>query len=161
MKTIPLVLGCLLFSATSALAEDCSRWSAGLQPDEGGDVMMASVCADGRPDDLLIITCGGEGKLGLRLVPSVADGFPPGDDMEYHSAFSFSDGTASADIDLRFEAMDAVMAARPNRDSDLVRLLKAKGPLTVTDLAGVLPTYTFPLAGSTKAIGKVERACYN
>lgn len=161
MKTIPLMLGCLLVSASAALAEDCSRWSAGLSTEEEGVVMVASVCADGRPDDVLIITCGGEGKLGLRLLSSVEGTFPPGDNMEYHSAFSFSDGTDKAEIDLRYEAMDGAMTATPNRDSDLVRLLKAKGPLTVTDLSGVLPTSTFPLAGSTKAIGKVEGACYN
>ena len=160
MRTIGMILVSLALAAP-ALAEDCGSWSAGLQEEEEGTTMVASVCAAGHPDDLLIVTCGGEGKLGLRLVPSVGDGFPPGGAMDYHSAFSFADGAASAMIDMHYEAMDGVMAARPDRDSDLVRLLKAKGPLTVTDLSGALPTYTFPLAGSTKAIGKVERACYN
>jgi hypothetical protein len=56
---------------------------------------------------------------------------------------------------------DDVTAARPSRDGDLVRVLKSAGPLSVTDKAGVLLPATFSLKGSSKAIGKVERACYS
>ena len=45
-------------------------------------------------------------------------------------------------------------------DSDIVRILKSAGPLTVTDTSGVLPAATFTLKGSSRAIGMVERACY-
>ena len=144
-----------------ARAADCDAWKAGIEPDEGGPAMIASICAADRPDDLLLITCGGEGKLGLRLVPAAGDDFPPGDDMNYKSAFVFASGPLSVEATLRYEAMDGIMAATPHRDSDLVRLLKSAGPLTVTDKAGVLPPATFSLKGSSKAIGKVERACYS
>jgi len=152
-----------LFAAVTApaLAGDCGAWTAGMSEEEGGPTMVASVCGTNRPDDVLNITCGGEGKLGLRLVPSIGDDYPPGGNMEYQAPFVFSDGTTSAEITLQFEAMDAVMAATPNRDSDIVRLLKSKGPLTVTDKTGVLPSVTFELKGSSKAIGKVENACYS
>lgn len=147
--------------ATPALAGDCEAWKAGVEQDEGGPTMTASVCAANRPDDLLLITCGGEDKIGLRLVPAVADDFPPHGDMNYKAPFVFSNGSLSAEITLRYEAMDGVMAGTPRRDSELVRILKSAGPLTVTDKTGVLPATTFELKGSSKAIGKVERACYS
>lgn len=160
MKTLCLT-ALLVAAAAPALAADCGAWTAGMSEEEGGPTMVASICGSDRPDDMLLITCGGEGKLGLRLVPSIAGDYPPGGNMEYQAPFVFSDGTTSAEITLQFEAMDAVMVANPNRDSDIVRLLKSKGPLTVTDKTGVLPPVTFELKGSTKAIGKVENACYS
>ncbi|WP_370675243.1 hypothetical protein [Pleomorphomonas sp. PLEO] len=147
--------------ATPALAGDCQAWKAGIQQDEGGPTMTASICSTDRPDDVLLITCGGEDKIGLRFVPAVGDDFPPHGDMNYRSPFVFASGQLSAEITLRYEAMDGVMAATPRRDSALVRLLKSTEPLTVTDKTGVLPTATFQLKGSSKAIGKVERACYS
>ena len=147
--------------ATPTLAAECGAWTAGVEPDEGGPTMIASVCAAGRPDDLLLITCGGEDKIGLRLVPSVGDDFPPGGDMTYQAAFVFTSGPLSAEVTLHYEAMDGIMAATPRRDSALVGILKSAGPLTVTDKTGVLPTATFTLKGSSKAISKVERACYS
>ncbi len=147
--------------ATPAWAGDCEAWKAGLEQEEEGMMMTASICATDRPDDLLLITCGGEDKIGLRLVPAVGDDFPPHGDMNYKAPFVFSNGSLSAEIILRYEAMDGVMAGTPRRDSELVRILKSAGPLTVTDKTGVLPATTFELKGSSKAIGKVERACYS
>ncbi|MCM5559005.1 hypothetical protein [Pleomorphomonas sp. JP5] len=147
--------------AAPALAGDCDSWKAGLEQEEEGMMMTASICAIERPDDMLLITCGGEGKLGLRFVPALNDDFPPGGDMNYRSAFVFTSGSLSAEVALRYEAMDGVLAATPRRDSDLVRILKSAGPLSVTDKAGILPKATFTLKGSSNAIGKVERACYS
>ncbi|MBS1164363.1 MAG: hypothetical protein H6R00_388 [Proteobacteria bacterium] len=147
--------------ATPALAGDCGAWKASIEQDEGGPTMTASICSSDRPDDVLLITCGGEDKIGLRLVPAVGDDFPPHGDMNYKAPFVFSSGLLSAEVTLHYEAMDGVMAATPRRDSELVRILKSEGPLTVTDKTGTLPAATFQLKGSSKAIGKVERACYS
>ena len=147
--------------ATPALAGDCDAWKAAVEQDEGGPTMTASICATNRPDDALLITCGGEDKIGLRLVPATSDNFPPGGDMNYQATFVFASGSLSDEATLHYEAMDGVMVTTPRRDSALVRILKSPGPLTVTDKTGVLPTVTFELKGSSKAIGKVERACYS
>lgn len=147
--------------AGPALAGDCDSWKAGLEQEEEGMMMTASICAIDRPDDMLLIGCGGEGKLGLRFVPAMNDDFPPGGDMNYRSAFVFTSGSLTAEVVLRYEAMDGVLAATPHRDSDLAHILKSAGPLNVTDKVGVLPKATFTLKGASKAIGKVERACYN
>jgi hypothetical protein len=147
--------------ATPALAGDCEAWKAGLSQEEEGMMMTASICAADRPDDLLLITCGGEEKLGLRFLPATGDDFPPKGDMNYRASFVFASGELSAEISLRYEAMDGAMTATPRRNSDLVRVLKSAGPLTITDKTGVLPTETFDLKGSSKAIGKVEKACYS
>jgi hypothetical protein len=147
--------------ATPALAGDCDAWKADIEPDEGGPAMIASICAINRPDDLLLVTCGGEDKIGIRLVPATGDDFPPGGDMNYQATFVFTSGSLSEQAILHYEAMDGVMVATPRRDSALVRILKSPGPLTITDKTGVLPTTTFELKGSSKAIGKVERACYS
>lgn len=146
---------------TPALAGECEAWTAGLEPDEGGMMMTASICATDRPDDLLLITCGGEDKIGLRFLPTTSDDFPPRGDMDHKSVVVFTSGQLSAEITLRYEAMDGAMTATPRRDSELVRVLKSAGPLTVTDRAGLLSPTTFTLKGSSKAIGKVERACYS
>jgi hypothetical protein len=45
-----------LLAAARALATDCHAWRAGIEPDEGGPAMVASICAADRPDDLLPIT---------------------------------------------------------------------------------------------------------
>lgn len=153
--------GLVVALATPALAGDCDAWKAAVEQDEGGPTMTASICATNRPGDVLLITCGGEGKIGLRFVPAAADDFPPGGNMNYRASFVFSSGLLSAEITLRFEAMDGVMAATPRRDSEVVRILKSEGPLTITDKTGVLPAASFELKGSSKAIGKVERACYS
>lgn len=147
--------------ATPALAGDCEAWKAGLEQEEEGMMMTASICATDRPDDLLLITCGGEDKLGLRFLPTTGDDFPPKGDMNYRASFIFASGALSAEVTLRYEAMDGALTATPRRDSDLIRVLKSSGWLTVTDKAGVLPKATFTLKGSSAAIGKVERACYS
>lgn len=147
--------------ATPVLAGDCQTWKAGLEQDEGGPMMTASICATNRPDDVLQMTCGGEDKIGLRFLPATGDDFPPKGDMNYRASFVFASGALSAEVTLRYEAMDGAMTATPRRDSDLVRILKSSGALTITDKTGVLPTATFELKGSSKAIGKVERACYS
>lgn len=147
--------------AAPAMAGDCDRWKAGMEQDEGGPTMTASICATNRPDDVLLITCGGEDKIGLRFVPATADDFPPHGDMNYTAPFIFTSGSSSAEVTLRFEAMDGVMAATPRRDSEIAKMLKSAGPLTITDKTGVLPAAIFELKGSSKAIEKVERACYS
>ena len=144
-----------------ALAGDCEAWKAAIEQDEGGPAMIASICATNRPDDVLLITCGGEDKIGLRFVPAVGDDFPPHGDMNYKAPFIFTSGPLSTEITLSYEAMDGVMTATPSREGELVRILKSAGPLTVADKTGVLPAATFQLKGSSKAIGKVERACYS
>lgn len=158
-----LAIASVVILATPALAGQCDAWTAGLEPDEGGPTMTASVCEANRPDDLLLITCGGEDKIGLKLLSTAGAGadFPPHDDMDYRSSFVFASGPLRAEVTLRYEAMDGAMTATPRRDSDLVRILKSAGPLTVTDKAGLLPAATFALKGSSKAIGRVERACYS
>ncbi|WP_251727163.1 hypothetical protein [Pleomorphomonas sp. NRK KF1] len=147
--------------ATPALADDCDAWKAGIEQDEGGPAMTASICAADRPDDLLLITCGGENKLGLRFLPMTGDEYPPGGDMNHESKFVFASETLSAKVTLRYEAMDGAMTATPRRDSELVSVLKASGPMTVTDATGILPAATFSLKGSSRAIGRVERACHD
>lgn len=145
--------------ATPALAADCQAWKAAVEQDEGGPAMMASICASNRPDDVLLITCDDTETLSLRFLPMTGDEFPPGGDMNHKSSFAFTSGPLRAEIILHHEAMDGAMTATPRRDSDIVRILKSAGPLTVTDKSGALPAATFTLKGSSRAIGMVERAC--
>lgn len=158
MKTLGIVVVAALLAAP-ALAGDCETWKAAIEPDEGGPAMIASICASDRPDDVLLVSCWSEDQIGLRFLPMTGDEFPPGGDMNYESAFVFANGALSAEVALRYEAMDGALTATPSRDSDLIRILKSAGWLTVTDKTGVLPTATFTLKGSSAAIGKVERAC--
>lgn len=160
MRTRGMVVVATLL-ATPALAGDCDTWKAGIEQDEGGPTMIASICAANRPDDVLLVSCWSEKELGLRFLPMTGDDFPPGGDMNYESTFIFASGLLSAEVSLHYEAMDGALTATPRHDSELVRILESKGPLTVTDKTGVLPAATFILAGSSAAIGKVERACHD
>jgi hypothetical protein len=160
MKTICMAALVALLAAP-ALAGECGAWKAGIDMDEGGPTMVASICAAGQPEAWLSVTCGGKGKVGLRFEPATGDDFPPGGDLNYRPTLVFSSGPLKAEISVRYEAMDGALAARPNRDSDLVRVLKSAGPLAVADKAGRLPIATFSLKGSSQAIGKVERACHS
>lgn len=150
-----------VLAATPAFAGSCGLWKAGMEQDEGGAMMVASICATNRPDDVLLVTCGGEGKLGLRFLPATGEDFPPDGNMDYRAPFVFSSGSVSEEISLRLEAMDGALTATPRRDSIVVRMLKSQGPLSLTDKTGLLPSAIFELNGSSKAIEKVERACYS
>lgn len=48
--------------AAPALAGECDAWKAGIDMDEGGPTMVASICAAGRPEAWLSVTCGGEAR---------------------------------------------------------------------------------------------------
>lgn len=155
------IAGFVAALATPAFAGECDAWQARIEQDEGGAMMTASICATNRPDDVLLVTCGGEGKLGLRFLPATGEDFPPGGNMDYRASFVFTSGPLSAELTLRLEAMDGAMTATPRRDSDIARILKSEGPLAITDRKGVLPAAIFGLKGSSRAIEKVERACYS
>lgn len=148
-------------AVSPAFAGSCEKWKAGQDETEEGPTMLASVCAAGHPDDLLNISCGGEGKLRLAYVTSAGDDYPPDGNMEYKAKFEFAAGDQKAVVELGYEAMDGIMVASPSRNDPVFALLKGSGPVTLTDLTGHLPALSFGLAGSSAAIRMVENGCYD
>jgi hypothetical protein len=164
MKLCPfLALGvaAILAGPMPVLAASCEIWTAGQSLEEEGTTMLASVCAMAHHDDVLNISCGGEGRLRLTYLPSVGDDFPPGGNMNYKAIFEFRAGDKVAMETLRYQAMDGALVARPFRDSDIIALLKGMTPVKVTDITGRLNPRTFGVKASLAAIGKVEKGCYN
>lgn len=151
----------LFMCLSPAFAGTCETWAASRSVEEEGPTLTASVCALGHHDDVLNVSCGGEGKLRLTYVPAVGDDYPPGGDMNYKAIFEFHAGQRIAMVTLRYEAMDGILAAHLFRNNDVFELLKGMSPVTVTDTTGHIGRRTFGVRNSAFAIGKIERGCYN
>lgn len=150
----------LLMSATPAFAEDCKSWTAQMEEDEGGPVMMAHICKrvpKGTHD--LIITCGGEDTLAVRYLAITGDNFPP-NDGDYSTDLEISAGQETFTQQAQFEAMDGALATSVKRGA-FVEVLGANQELLVQDLnsKGKVPETTFTLKGAKKALAKLVKTC--
>jgi hypothetical protein len=158
MRRIPaeLVLAFFLPAALPvafpAYAASCA-WSAKMEEDEGGSVMMASVCSGPQGDAHLMLAC--FGKPVLSYDPGAAGGqLEPGVSAD----FTFKAGGKSLTKKLELEAMYNYFTTELSGPADpLLALLRGKGEVMVSaDKYGVA---SFPLKGSGAAIGKVLAEC--
>ena len=150
MKTALAAL--ILALTTTAHAASCS-WSAKMEEDEGGSVMMASVCGGAKGDAHLMLACFGKpvlsydlGAAGGQLEPGIS------------GSFTFKAGDKSVTKKLELEAMYNYFTAELSGSADpLLSLLRGKGEVTVS--ADKYGAASFPLKGSGAAIGKVLAEC--
>ena len=144
-------MGASLLTALPAHAAYCS-WSAKMEEDEGGSVLTASVCGGSKSDAHLMLACFGKpvlsydlGAAGQQLEPGIS------------GSFTFKGGDKSVTRKLDLEAMYNYFTIELSKDDPLLALLRAKGDVTVTsDKYG---ENSFPLAGSSAAIGQVLAQC--
>ena len=134
-----------------AFAAPCG-WTAKMEEDEGGSVLTASVCGGPKADANLMLACFGKpilsydlGASGQELEPGVSGSF----------VFKADGKAVTKKLDL--EAMYNYFTVQLESADPLLALLRAKGEVTVTsDKYG---ENSFPLAGSSAAIGKVLAQC--
>lgn len=156
MRTMPIMLAAMFSAgiaaqAVPAAAKTCG-WSATMEQDEGGSVMMASVCGGAKQDANLSLTCAGQPTLSYDLGPS-------GPEVESGAtgSFTFDADGRSVTKKLQLEEMYNEFTVYLTPSDPLLTLLQGKGDVTVSS-----PKYgknSFPLTGSSKAIRKVLANC--
>jgi hypothetical protein len=138
-------------AAQPAFAAPCG-WTAKMEQDEGGSVMMAWVCGGPKADAQLMLTCLGKptlsydlGAAGQQLEPGIS------------ASFVFKAGGKAVTRKLDLEAMYNYFTVQLESADPLLALLRSKGEITVA--SGKYGENSFPLAGSSAAIGKVLAQC--
>lgn len=162
MRLVSIAFLCLF--GTSALAGECDRWTAGMQEDEVGPLMTASICApasSSNPDfrHELFIQCAGQGNLWMRYIPFVEEGYPPGGDQGYETKLEFSLDQQIFAEPARYEDMDGAMAMDTMVDAPLIGALMKQKQLVVSDAGDKVPSTTFTLDGAREALETLIRAC--
>ena len=140
-----------LQAAQSAFAAPCA-WTAKMEEDEGGSVLMASVCGGPKADANLMLACFDKPVLSYDL-GAAGQVLEPG----ISGSFVFKAGGNAVTRKLDLEAMYNYFTVQLESADPLLALLRAKGEVTVTsDKYG---ENSFSLAGSSSAIGKVLAQC--
>lgn len=156
-----LILISILAAPSVALAEDCSRWNAKMEDDEGGRVMTASICSlPPREQHSLSLTCG-DGSFLLRWFPPEGlEGYPPGGgEEEFETSVTIAADNTAQKLAAQFSPYDGAMEMQWQRADPLTNALKSGSSMTLTPENPVLPAVQFSLRGSGAAIARVERAC--
>lgn len=137
----------------SALADG---WTAQMEDDEGGQVLVASVDGDpsGNLTPRLEIECAGKQGVMLRYLASSEQG-APGD----KASFLFENESQQVTLDMAYEDMDGAFAAYFGKSAPIIGLLENGPDVTISDSSGNFPADAFSLQASTKAIAKVLKAC--
>ncbi|SDA89138.1 hypothetical protein [Mesorhizobium qingshengii] len=141
-----------LQAAQPAFAASCSSWSAKMEEDEGGKVLTASVCGGPKGDAHLMLTCFDTpvlsydlGASGQQLEPGIS------------GSFDFKADGKTVTKTLQLEAMYNYFTVDLARADPLLDLLRSKGAVSVS--AAKYGQGSFPLKGSSAAIGKVLAQC--
>jgi hypothetical protein len=163
MRLVSTLLFCLLGS--SALAQQCDRWTASMEEDEGGPSMMASICAHASASTPeaqhdLFIQCGSKDSLSIRYMPFADESYPPGGNEEYKTKMTFSLGRETFTLDAHYEAMDGAMVMDTEIDAPFVKALTSGKQFMLSDIGNdTVPVATFTLNGAGKAFEKLIKTC--
>ena len=135
-----------------AFAASCGGWSAEMEEDEGGSVLTASVCGGPKGDARLMLACFDTpvlsydlGATGQQLEPGIS------------GAFDFKADGKTVTKTLQLEAMYNYFTLQLPKADPLLDLLRGKGDVLVS--AAKYGENSFPLKGSSAAIGKVLAQC--
>ena len=141
-----------LQAAQPAFAASC-KWSAKMEEDEGGKVLTASVCGGPKADAHLMLVCFEKPILSYDL-GATGQQSEPGS----NGSFTFKAGDKSITKTLQLEEMYGYFTLELSGPADpLLALFRGKGDVTVS--ADKFGTNSFPLTGSSGAIGKVLAQC--
>jgi hypothetical protein len=141
-----------------ALAGECDHWTAKMEEDEGGSVMMAHICAPaGKASHELYVQCGAPGELSFRYTPVAPKGYPPTDN--YETKLEFSMDQEMFTYPARFEEMDGAIAAYVKIDTPFISVLQTQKEVMLADTNNNAIGATFTLKGSKAALAKVIADC--
>jgi len=154
MRRLLLVIALLLLPAAAFAAED--KWTAQMEEDEGGPVMVASIDGPAVGDVVpsLRMMCAGDEGVNLRFSTS-AESAEPGSEAD----FLFENESTQVTKHMQLEDMDGAFAAYFPPSDPLLALLKTGDQVSVSETAGNYPAQTFPLKGSSKAIAALLKTC--
>ena len=150
MRRLLLLLVATLLPTASLAA----GWTAGMEEDEGGPVMTASVTAEGAGDfpSMLRMNCGDE--VGLRYLMSGDVGGPNNE-----ADFLLASESEEVTLHMLYEEMDGAFAAYFSKTDPVIALLKGGSDLLVTNPGGTYPPQSFTLEGSSEAIATLLASC--
>ncbi|MER8696076.1 hypothetical protein NKI77_32535 [Mesorhizobium opportunistum] len=142
-----------LQAAQPAFAASCGGgWSAKMEEDEGGSVLTASVCGGPKGDAQLMLTCFEKPMLSLDLGAS-GQQLEPG----VSGSFDFKAEGKTVTKTLQLEEMYNYFVVDLTKADPLLDLLRSKGEVSVGSTK--YGATSFPLKGSSGAIGKVLAQC--
>jgi hypothetical protein len=155
MRRVVLCLAVMMSFTGAAMAAD-SGWTAQMEEDEGGPVMVASVIAqvEGNVTPELRLMCAGTEGVNLRYLSS-ADTVSPGSEAD----FSFENETSKISMHMQYEEMDGAFAAYFPPSDPMVAFLQTGDEVFISEATGNYPAQTFTLTGSSKAIAKLLKTC--
>jgi hypothetical protein len=153
MRRALLCLALFLLPATAYAADG---WTSGMEEDEGGSVMVASVTADpdGGVTPELRVMCAGDQGVNLRYL-TAKDTVEPGSEAD----FVFENEIAQIKKHMVYEDMDGAFAAYFKKTDPMIQELENGDEVFISESSGNYPAQTFQLSGSTKAIGAVLKTC--
>lgn len=151
---LPLAITAVLsLLATSPVFAD--PWTVGMEEDEGGPVLTASVMGpvSGEPRAMISITC--FDKVNVRYDPAALT------DVEVDSTATFAFASKGETVvrEFQYEEMDGMFAAYLPGGDPLINLLMSGDEVVIGDEARKLPGRGLTLEGSRAAIGKVLADC--
>jgi hypothetical protein len=131
-------------------------WTAEMQEDEGGSVMVAYVTAepDGAITPTLRLICAGSEGVMLRYEMPSDDG-GPGSEAD----FLFENEHDQVKMHMVYEDMDGAFAAYFPKTDPVIPLLENGKDVFISEASGNYPAQSFSLKGSTKAIQTVLKGC--
>lgn len=133
---------------------DACGWSAQMEEDEGGPVMVASSCgSDTETGPAFRLLCGDGINIRYNSL-AMGDAAPPAS-----STMVVSAGGKSLTTDAVFEEMDGAYAAYVEPGSPIIAMLQGGSEIGVTLGGADLPARKVSLKGSSAAIGKLMQAC--
>ncbi|WP_245458709.1 MULTISPECIES: hypothetical protein [unclassified Mesorhizobium] len=141
----------VLLGAQPVFAASCG-WSAKMEEDEGGSVLTASVCGGPKGDAHLMLACFDNPMLSYDLGDS-GQQLEPG----ISGKFDFKADGKTVTKTLQLEAMYNYFEVDLAKADPLLDLLRSKGDVSVS--AAKYGDISFPLKGSSAAIGKVLAQC--
>ena len=154
MNRTVLCLAVLLLLSGPARAAD--GWTAQMEEDEGGSVMVASIAgtASGDITPELRLMCAGDQGVNLRYLTS-ADTVAPGSEAD----FLFENETSQITEHMQYEDMDGAFAAYFPPSDKMIDFLKTGEEVFVSESSGNYPAQSFPLKGSSRAIETLLKTC--
>jgi hypothetical protein len=162
MRLISTLLFCLLGS--TAMAQQCDRWEASMEEDEGGPTMMASICArtassDPAEQHFILVQCGPDDAVSIRYLPFAGASYPPGGNEEYKTKIELSLAKEKFTVDAHYEAMDGALVMDSVNKSLVTVLLKQKRFMLSDVNSDKVPVVTFTLNGAKQAFEKLMKTC--
>ena len=140
-------------SPVVAPAADTCGWSAQMEEDEGGPVMVASSCeSQTETGPAFRLMCVGEINIRYDGLGMTAN--PPAS-----TTLVLTSGGKSLKADVVFEEMDGAFAAYVKMDSPIISLLKTGDEVSVSVKGVDLPPRIVSLKGSTSAIDTLIKSC--